>query len=60
MQLSAPLFQVVFKSKTGHSQTIPITTKREPYAVLSLEMLVDSDFDKVAGTAIYFLQHYNM
>ena len=27
-------------------------------AVLSLEILVASDFDKVAGTAIYYLQYY--
>ena len=29
-------------------------------AVLSLEILVASDFDKVAGTAIYYLQYYYM
>ena len=28
--------------------------------VLSLEILVACDFDKVAGTAIYYLQHYYM
>ena len=27
-------------------------------AVLSLEILVASDFDNVAGTAIYYLQYY--
>ena len=26
--------------------------------VVSLEVLVASDFDKVAGTAIYYLQYY--
>ena len=30
------------------------------FAVLSLEILVASDFDKVAGTAIYYLQYYDM
>ena len=29
-------------------------------AVLSIEILVASDFDKVAGTAIYYLQYYYM
>ena len=29
-------------------------------AVLSLENLVPSDFGKVAGTAIYYLQYYFM
>ena len=29
-------------------------------SVLSLEILVASDFDEVAGTAIYYLQYYYM
>ena len=32
--------------------------KNTANAVLSLEILVTSDFDKVAGTAIYNLQYY--
>ena len=28
--------------------------------MLSLEILIASDFDKVAGTAIYYLQYYYM
>ena len=30
------------------------------YTELSLEILVACDFDKVAGTAIYYLQYYHM
>ena len=30
------------------------------YAVLSLEILVASDFDKVTGTTRYYLQYYDM
>ena len=29
------------------------------FSVLSLEILIGSDFDKVAGTAIYYLQYYH-
>ena len=32
----------------------------DPWAVLSLEILVASDFDKVVRTAIYYLQYYYM
>ena len=30
------------------------------WAVLSLQILVASDFDKVAGEAIYYIQYYYM
>ena len=30
------------------------------WPMLSLEILVASDFDKVAGTAIYYIQYYHM
>ena len=30
------------------------------YTMFSLEILEASDFDKVAGTAVYYLQYYHM
>ena len=31
-----------------------------PITVLTLEILVASDFDQIAGTAIYYIQYYYM
>ena len=44
---------VLWKRMICH-QYILLTYKE----VLSLEILAASDFDKVAGTAIYYLQYY--
>ena len=51
-----PKFNSHYKLKLHYSQN----TLSGSISMLSLEILVASDFDKVAGTAIYYLQYYYM
>ena len=55
MNLNLQSNSVLWKRMIWH-QYIILTYK----AVLSLEILVASDFDNIAGTAIYYPQYYHI